>query len=176
MGASGVGKDSLINYCREQVNGSLPILFAHRYITRPITAIGENHIFLSPREFKLRQQQGLFALQWESHELHYGIGIEIDSWLNKGFSVVLNGSREYLSNALQKYPQLQPILITADPENIKARLNCRGRENEADIARRITRNEELNKQHKDIIEVENNGKIEEAANNLLNFLLATGSV
>jgi ribose 1,5-bisphosphokinase len=170
IGASGAGKDSLIAHCRNQINGSLPIIFTHRYITRPANAGGENHVSISDEEFKLRLQQGLFALNWESHDLYYGIGIEIDLWLEKGFSVVVNGSREYLSIATAKYPEIQPILIEADAELIKARLNNRGREDDKSIAERIARNEQLNLAGTDVIRIQNNGSVDEAANNLLNAL------
>src|SRR4051812_46339588 len=96
IGASGVGKESLINYARTTINGSLPILFAHRYITRPAQAGNENHIALSTEEFQSRLAGNLFALHWESHGQSYGIGVEINTWLEKGFHVVVNGSRQYL--------------------------------------------------------------------------------
>jgi ribose 1,5-bisphosphokinase PhnN len=35
MGPSGAGKDSLMAYARARVSEDAPILFAHRYITRP---------------------------------------------------------------------------------------------------------------------------------------------
>lgn len=35
MGPSGAGKDSVLNRARAMLSADLPILFAHRYITRP---------------------------------------------------------------------------------------------------------------------------------------------
>lgn len=171
IGASGAGKDSLMNYCREQINGALPIVFAHRYITRPANAGGENHVSLTDDEFKLRLNNGLFALHWDSHGLHYGIGIEVNAWLQKGLVVIVNGSRDYLSTAMEKYPAMQPILIDADADLIKARLNGRGRESEESITERIARNEKLSMDDTDIIRIHNNGTIDEAAQRLLNLIL-----
>lgn len=170
VGPSGAGKDSLIEYCREQLNGVLPVIFTHRYITRPAKTGSENHVSLSTEEFKLRIKHELFALYWESHGLYYGIGIEINSWLEKGFSVVINGSREYLPVALEKYPDLQPILIEADSEIIKSRLNNRGREDEKSIAERIARNEEFSLSALQIHRIQNNGTIAAAASELLNTI------
>ena len=93
LGASGAGKDSLIDYARQHVAPTDKILFAHRYITRDAHAGGENHIALSADEFHLRRAHGLFAMSWVSHGLAYGVGIEVTHWLDKGFHVIVNGSR-----------------------------------------------------------------------------------
>src|SRR5580700_316327 len=142
VGASGVGKDSLMEYARLRINGSMPVLFAHRYITRPPKEGNENHVFVSPEEFRLRRDKGLFALHWISHGLYYGIGKEIDSWMESGFHVVVNGSRQYLPVAIERYPRLTTIVIEADPEIIRHRLESRGRETTGDIEKRIQHNPE----------------------------------
>ncbi|HEY3597757.1 MAG TPA: phosphonate metabolism protein/1,5-bisphosphokinase (PRPP-forming) PhnN, partial [Paraburkholderia sp.] len=77
MGPSGAGKDTLLHFARDHVAGA-PVVFAHRYITRS-TGSGENHIALSIDEFEARSALGLFALEWSSHALRYGIGIELDA-------------------------------------------------------------------------------------------------
>jgi ribose 1,5-bisphosphokinase len=64
MGASGVGKDSLIDYSRKKINGLKSVIYAHRYITRPAKAGGENHIALTVEEFHQRKENGLFSLCW----------------------------------------------------------------------------------------------------------------
>ena len=176
VGVSGAGKDALINYCRKKINGVVPVIFAHRYITRPANAGSENHIELSVEEFKQRANHNLFAMNWKSHGLHYGIGAEINNWLQQGFVVVVNGSREYLNTALQKYPQMQPILITADAETLKARLTQRGREDEATINSRIARNTVLNFKDEGIILIENNGTVDQAANELLTHILQSQAI
>jgi ribose 1,5-bisphosphokinase len=82
MGPSGAGKDSLLDFARNRLQAE-PILFAHRYITRP-SGNGEAHVELSVEEFEARSTLGLFALEWSSHGLRYGIGIELDAWLERG--------------------------------------------------------------------------------------------
>ena len=152
MGPSGSGKDSLIAYARRGMGepyartwnaaiharrGLRPILFARRHITRPANAGGERHCPLTREEFQLRKSRNEFALSWESHGLCYGIGAEIDSRLAAGAVVVVNGSREYLPEALKKYPEMVPVLISARPEVLRVRLEKRGRERPADINERL---------------------------------------
>jgi ribose 1,5-bisphosphokinase len=168
VGASGVGKDSLMHYARQRLNGSVPILFAHRYITRPVTESSENHVAMTPEEFQLRKAGGLFALDWESHGLYYGIGREINDWMTNRFHVVVNGSRQYLPIAKERYPHLVTIVIEADPEIIFHRLQNRGREGAADIANRIRRQPSLDKAG--VISIANNGLLEEAGERLVRVL------
>jgi len=153
MGPSGSGKDSLIAYVRHSLNASYaltwkssacarsvlrPVFFARRYITRPANAGGERHYHLTREEFQLRKHRGGFSLSWESHGLCYGIGDEIDASLAAGAVVVVNGSRGYLPEALRKYPELVPVLISARPAVLRERLEKRGREKQADIGERLT--------------------------------------
>ncbi|HTR31773.1 MAG TPA: phosphonate metabolism protein/1,5-bisphosphokinase (PRPP-forming) PhnN [Puia sp.] len=168
VGASGVGKDSLMDYARLQINGSMPVLFAHRYITRPAKEGNENHVFVSPEEFRLRRDKGLFALHWISHGLYYGIGKEIDAWLESGFHVAVNGSRQYLPVALQRYPTLVTIVIEADPEIIRRRLESRGRETADEIEKRI-RHMPLSGPAR--ITILNNGPLEEGGNQLISTFI-----
>jgi ribose 1,5-bisphosphokinase len=168
VGASGVGKDSLMHYARQRLNGSAPVLFAHRYITRQVTGTNENHIALTPEEFQLRKAGSLFALDWESHGLYYGIGREINDWMISGFHVVVNGSRQYLPTARERYPQLVAIVIEADREIILQRLQNRGREDAGDITNRIKRQPPLDKAG--LISISNNGLLEEAGETLVSTL------
>ena len=175
VGASGVGKDSLMHYARQQLNGSIPMVFAHRYITRSATEGSENHIVLTVEEFSNRKAGGLFALDWESHGLYYGIGIEIDVWMEKGFHVVVNGSRQYLPVAKERYPDMIPIVIEADPEIIRKRLESRGREKGEEIEKRIKRQPSLDIEG--LIRISNNGLLDQGGEELISVLRSfpTGS-
>jgi ribose 1,5-bisphosphokinase len=170
IGASGAGKDTLMNYARTQINGAAPVMFAHRYITRPPFAGSENHVYLTAEEFKMRIDAGCFALYWESHGQFYGIGCEIDTWLQKGFNVVINGSRQYLPVAQQLYPDLCVVLIDASPEIITQRLAMRGRETAAEIEKRIARTSEITTDLDNCVKIANNSEIREAGEAFINVI------
>lgn len=173
IGASGAGKDSLIAYARQHLQGQYPVIFAHRYITRLPDADGENHIYLSPAEFAQRLRAGCFAMHWDSHSYRYGIGIEIDQWRALGLNVVVNGSRGYLPQARQRYPDLQPVLITVSPERLGERLRQRGRESAAEIAERMRRAGEFVEQLREtpgLLTVNNDGPLAEAGEHLVKLL------
>ncbi len=169
IGASGAGKDTLINYARTRINGSENLIFAHRYITRE-PAGNENHIALSHDEFQQRIQAKLFALYWESHGNFYGVGCEINNWMQNGFNVVVNGSRQYLPTARKIYPDINVILISASPEVISQRLAERGREDIAEIEKRIARTSEISADLTGCAHIQNNTTIEEAGNELISLI------
>src|SRR5260221_12325862 len=95
MGPSGAGKDSVLQFARAALSADERFAFAHRYITRPPDAGGENHVSLSEPEFETRRVAGLFTFHWHAHGFRYGIGIEIEAWRRAGFLVVVSGSRQH---------------------------------------------------------------------------------
>lgn len=137
IGASGCGKDSLLNYARIQLSNYQNIIFAHRYITRPPEANGENHIYLSEQEFQVREKMGLFYMRWNFNNLWYGIGDEVSLWLSKGLNVVVNGSRRYLQTNAVPTDSLNIVMIQTDPELLRKRLISRGRETTQQIQDRL---------------------------------------
>ena len=173
VGASGSGKDSLMCYARKRMSGNPGVVFAHRYITRPADICGENHIVLSPEEFEGRRTAGLFSMNWESHGCSYGIGIEVDEWLARGMNVVVNGSREYLTDARRNYSGfLRPVHIMVSADVIRARLLARGRESLAEVDARIARHIQFTGQlPSDCIEIQNNGSLESAGERLVGLIL-----
>jgi ribose 1,5-bisphosphokinase len=170
-GASGSGKDTLIGYARARLGGQPGVVFTHRYITRPASAGGENHVALTPEEFAARRQAGLFALHWESHGLAYGVGIEIDQWLTKGQHVVVNGSRAYLAEAQRRYPDLLPVSIEVSPEVLRQRLIARGREDPQAIEARLARHHTLQASWTQAVVVRNDGGVDEGGEQLVRAIL-----
>jgi ribose 1,5-bisphosphokinase len=161
MGASGVGKDSLLGYARGRIAGA-GVMFAHRYITRPEGG-GENHIALTDKEFDARSGSGLFAMQWRSHRLRYGVGIEIDQWLGRDCTVVVNGSRAYVGEALERYPAMTVVHVIAPPHVLAARLAARARETREEIAARLARSAPfVLPAGVSLVTVENGGKLDDA--------------
>lgn len=170
IGASGSGKDTLINYARKYLSKNHNIIFAHRYITRCYKKGEENHIELSPEEFQNRLDKGLFSMNWESYGILYGIGIELTYWLEKNLCVVVNGSRGYLPIAKKKFANLITILINVSPEILQKRMIERKRDNLEEIKRRLARNSKFSYTEK-VIKIDNNGLIEESGKHLINTLL-----
>ena len=171
VGASGAGKDSLLSYAREKLAGRAPVLFAHRYITRPADAGGEHHVALTPAEFALRKSLGVFALDWESHGLSYALGLEIDAWLAAGANVVMNGSRGHLPEASRRYPtNLCVVLITVDPAILRTRLVARGREAAAEIDERVARSAAFKVEHPNLKVIRNEADLATAGDELVSLL------
>ncbi|GAB4289940.1 MAG: phosphonate metabolism protein/1,5-bisphosphokinase (PRPP-forming) PhnN [Methylophaga sp.] len=171
IGASGVGKDSLLNYAREHLSMDDKVVFAHRYITRAADAGNENHVALSEPEFQRRLQQGCFAMNWDSHGYRYGIGVEIEQWLALGLNVVINGSRAYLQQASRDYPELIPVLVRVGQTLLRERLQQRGRESAEEIERRLQRAQALDKlQHPRMLVINNEGDLGDAGKALVQLI------
>ena len=164
LGPSGAGKDTLLNYARAQLAGS-PVLFAHRYITRPPIAGDENFVSLSEREFEVRLP--LLAFHWRAHGHRYGVGMEVEHWRNLGHAVVVSGSRAHFSDFLAADPNVTPVLITATPALLAKRLAGRNREDKKNIAERLLRGATLDVTHPNLERVENSGNVEEAGERLV---------
>lgn len=167
MGPSGAGKDSLLRYVRSHIAHE-PVLFAHRYITRPAHAGGENHIAVTPHEFERLQEAGAFTLHWKGNGLCYGIGREVDTWLSAGMNVVVNGSRAHLNEAVRRYPQLCPVLIDVTESVLAERLFARARESNTAIIERLARHRALPPvDHPELVVIRNDGPLEHAGDLLL---------
>ncbi|MGF1683951.1 ribose 1,5-bisphosphokinase [Photobacterium minamisatsumaniensis] len=145
IGASGAGKDSVLQAARELWPGKMMV--AHRYITRAAEAGGENHVELSAAEFLQRKSQGFFAMDWQANGYSYGVGKEIDIWLSQGVDVIVNGSRAYLDTAITLYgDKLIPVMIDVKPAVLEQRLYKRGRESDSEIVKRMARAEQYRRQ------------------------------
>lgn len=170
MGPSGAGKDTLMNYARDRLSAA-PVVFAHRYITRPVELQGENHIHLSEAEFANRLARGCFKFDWSSHGWRYALGKELNLWLAMGLNVVMNGSRGYFEQACSLHPELVPVLITASEETLRQRLIQRGRESASEIEERIQRAAEYESvRHPALCRIENETTIADAGDRLAKLL------
>lgn len=170
MGPSGAGKDSVLNRARELVDPATGIVFSHRYITRRADSGGENHVALSPAEFALRRERGLFAFHWRAHGNEYGIGCEIHAWRNIGLTVVVSGSREHFRAAGGIDDATCPVLITAPAERLAARLAARGREDTNAAQERLTRGGSHGVEHQRLVTIVNDGALDAAARQFVSLL------
>lgn len=136
VGASGVGKDTLLDAARERCGAS--VLFPRRSITRA-AGPGEDYTPLTVAEFALADEHGEFAVSWSAHGLDYGIPCTIDAAIRAGRTVVANVSRGILDELAERYSRLVVVRVTV-PDAVRAqRLHARNREGGADIARRLER-------------------------------------
>jgi len=136
VGPSGAGKDTLLAGAMAE---SPALHWARRVITRPQVAGDEPFEGVSPQEFEFLSDAGAFALEWPAHGLRYGIRKTEFASLGQGGDVVFNGSRAALPLALQQFPNLTVLRISAPSKVLAERLAARGRETMAEIEARLAR-------------------------------------
>jgi ribose 1,5-bisphosphokinase len=136
MGPSGAGKDTLMAEAKRLLPDGL--VLATRLVTRPADGLSPDR-FVSEERLRGLIRDGRLALHWRCHGLGYGIERTIDEDLREGQVVLVNGSRDYLRRALALYPGLRPVLVTAEPSVLKARLEKRAREDRDSILGRLLR-------------------------------------
>lgn len=163
IGASGVGKDSLLQAARR---AHPEWLVAHRYLTRE-SGVDEDCVALSNAEFAVRREAGLLCLDWHAHNLNYGVGVEVESWLARNTIVLLNGSRRALPKACDRFGEaLLPVVVTAPTDVLRRRLIERGRESPSEIERRLVRHRdmerELAKSFPGLARVDNGGRLSDS--------------
>lgn len=137
VGPSGAGKDTLI---AGAIATDPSLTWARRCITRPKQAAGgEPFEGITEAEFDTRLKAGAFALHWAAHGLRYGVSHDTLAPLARGCTVLLNGSRGAIDQALTVFPDMAVIVITAPAPILAQRLAARGRESADDIAQRLQR-------------------------------------
>jgi ribose 1,5-bisphosphokinase len=175
VGASGSGKDSILKEFKEKkLQFELPVVIAHRYIDRLPTVENqqfENFISLSAEDFSLRKKYGLFAMDWQANGCCYGIGEEVDQWLEKGLSVIVNGSRAYLQDAQQRFKnQMISVAVDVDESVLEQRLNIRQRETTDEIQKRLQRHRQLRDQYATDAVIDNNGTLSESVDQFVRLI------
>jgi ribose 1,5-bisphosphokinase len=139
VGASGVGKDSVLDGTRAAFRADPRVVFVRRVITRPAGSGGEDHIAATSEEFAALRDSGAFSLHWPANGLAYGLPRRMDDDLAAGRVVVANVSRQVLDEARRRYPGLTVCEVTASTGTLRARLMARGRESPAEIDARLAR-------------------------------------
>lgn len=174
VGPSGAGKDSLIEASRARLRAQ-GIEVARRVITRSAEAKGEDAIGVSTERFTALRDQGGFALHWQANGLAYGIPADIDRWLGEGRNVLVNGSRGYLPQARQRYPDLLAIRLEVDLAVLRQRLVAREREPIEQIEQRLARGQQLQRTDDGRIRVlDNSGTLDAAVDSLFRILAQEG--
>jgi len=159
VGASGVGKDSLLAAARERCGAD--VSFPRRVVTRP-SGGGEDSVAVAEEEFAAARARGEFAVSWRAHGLGYGVPRAADDVVRAGGVVVVNVSRGVLLTLDERYERVVVVRVSV-PEAVRAqRLHARGREAAADVTRRLTRPDPAPDRVPDH-EIRNDGTVEQGA-------------
>ncbi|KAF3997200.1 phosphonate metabolism protein/1,5-bisphosphokinase (PRPP-forming) PhnN [Glaciimonas immobilis] len=170
VGPSGVGKDTLLQWVQAQLPHDHGTVFARRCVTRP-AHVSEAHHAMTEDEFQLCLHDGHFSLHWQANDTRYGIARKIEADLKVGRDVVINGSRAYIPQLQQLFPEAQIIWIYADKELILKRIKNRQRESEAALQSRLLRSAGFNPEKvAGITYIDNSGAIEIAGRQLSEIL------
>jgi ribose 1,5-bisphosphokinase len=143
VGASGVGKDTLIEGAARGLRRDPRFLFARRVVTRAGDSGGEQHLPMDPDVFAALQRTGAFALSWDAHGVSYGIPSALRSVIADGRVVVANLSRTKLLEASRSLGPTIVIDVTAPKAVLRDRLLARGREDADAIEKRLARHVDL---------------------------------
>jgi thymidine phosphorylase len=172
VGASGVGKDTLLSGAKRLLAEDRRFLFARRLITRPAEAGGEDHVCTSPAEFARRRDAGGFFIHWSAHGFDYGLSITLADELARGRHVVANGSRASIADIARRVENFVVIEITAAPDTIAQRLSARGRETVDAIAARRFRTAPPFPPDVEVVQIGNDADPETGAERVAAALLA----
>ena len=171
VGNSCSGKDSIIyGLLKKYPSNLIQLHIVKRYITRPPSETELNNP-ITVDEFKKLENQEKFALKWHIYGLDYGVPIEIDNWLKKGHPVIVNVSRTIVKEAKEKYRNIKTIFVEVPFEITLQRVQERGRESGDLLNERIERARTLQKFPEADFVVDNSGKLEDAINQLSNYLI-----
>lgn len=167
VGPSGVGKDSVM---AAMAKAERRMTLARRVITRAPDAGGEKFDAVSIATFKSMRDRGAFALWWPAHGLYYGIPAQVDEALDAGRDVLANLSRGVLLQAQDRFAKCTVIALDASPEVLRKRLTARGREDAAEIARRLERAPYALPQDVTALELDNSGALKDTVRRALEML------
>lgn len=172
VGPSGAGKDTLMGFAAARLHGQRGIHFAQRVITRHSDAGGEDHATVTQSEFDRRQANGDFCVSWQAHGLSYGIPASVQTRLDEGDIVVVNGSRSALPHFRSAFSGLKVVNVVATLDVLTARLEARGRESRDEIVRRLQRSSLEVCGEFDVTTIDNSGSLEQSGEKFAALLQA----
>ncbi len=168
-GPSGSGKDSVIASARQALTSRQDIVFARRMVTRDVQA-GSEHDPVTESAFGELLQSGGLCWHWQAHGFCYGIARHYAAQVQAGRLVVVNGSRAHVK-VLPPSPELRVVRITANPDQLAARLAQRGRDTPGAVAERLARNKHFSGMQADCVIV-NDADLAVAGRRLADYLRA----
>ena len=171
LGPSGAGKDSLLAWLKDRLPPNAPVHFARRVIDRAAQNTGEQHESVSADAFEQLRARDAFALHWKANGHQYGIRHSEFTAQHEPHWVLLNGSRAHLTQALERFPGLTVLHITASAEVLRARLIARQRENAVAVEARVRRSIDWSAPTGcQLLQIRNDAGLEEAGLQLLQAL------
>jgi len=171
VGPSGAGKDTLIDGARVQLPKD-QFVFAKRVITRPPGMVGEDYVSCDPETFAQKKNSGEFLVTWQAHGYQYGLESSLIKHQQQGRHIVANGSRAMVPEISRTVENLVVVLVTAPIELLAKRLVKRGRETEAEIQKRLTRQSVPFPNHVEVITVSNDASLEAGIERFVHAIIA----
>lgn len=160
VGASGVGKDSLLQSIKDKIEAN----FVKRYITRAPSVYEEN-FYIDRSYFNVLMESNFFISHWEAHGNLYGIAKkDIKDGLN-----IISVSRGAIDDFEKRYDDVTTIEITLPKELLRQRLILRGRESLQDIEKRLIRSYD-SIQAKRLVQFENSKPLEQSSQEFLKLI------
>jgi ribose 1,5-bisphosphokinase len=165
-GPSGAGKDTLLRFARNFLDGNPNIVFPCRLVTRQPSA-AEDHEVLSEADFAAAVAAGGFAFWWYAHGLNYAIGAAADDDIRAGKTVVCNVSRAVIGELRCRYANVRVVLVTAPMDVLAARLAARGRASDGALAARLARSAPVQGDLAPDVVIENVGDLQDGGEKLI---------
>lgn len=173
VGPSGSGKDTLLRSAREHFAEEEQVAFVRRYITRQPDR-NEDNYFLDPAAFTFLSNAGFFISTWQSHDNFYGIPYHALNADDMVKVAVCSVSRSAVGDFERHYAHTTTILVTAEKEVLRQRLQKRGREDDAAVRRRLARADKA-VVARDLIVFDNSQSLESSAAMFIELLENLGS-
>lgn len=171
VGPSGSGKDTLLRALRKKSCADSRLSFVRRYITRPPDG-NEDNYFVDSVCFALLQEHDFFVSSWQAHGNAYGVArnaLESDHELVDNGRLICSISRGAIADFEAFCDQVTVVLVTADQEVLRQRLQGRGREDHASIERRLARADKP-VQAKELVVFDNSGELEQSKQKFIALL------
>jgi len=166
VGASGVGKDTLLKTIKTKTKAHL----VSRYITRKPDK-SEDNFFVDKDSFLLLKQNGFFVSTWEAHGNHYGIA---KNQIISNEVSIISISRGAIEDFEKAFEDVVTINVTLSREALRRRLLSRNRETNEQITDRMNREYKQIK-GKNLIEFDNSKNIKRSSEEFLNLIRKIGN-
>jgi phosphonate metabolism protein PhnN/1,5-bisphosphokinase (PRPP-forming) len=162
VGASGVGKDTLLKEIKKDL--SKDCHFIKRYITRKPDK-NEKNFYLDNYAFEILNNNNFFISTWSAHDNLYGISKKS---IKEGINII-SISRSKIKDFEIEFDNVYTINISVSKDELRNRLILRHRESIEEIEQRLERSYK-NIEAKNLIEFNNHDSIKKSSKSLLKVL------